>query len=330
MAARPAAKQPAAFAATHAVPSQPRMDWGGAPSTTRAPRAQPNASQTGNPVDQVLPGFLGHDRRLRELQGKLQAREDAGTLSKARGAVLDRIGDERKDLYNQLAARSGDVETTLAPHLRQGREVALGNRGLTEQDTNELFQRAALPRKGTIEDRAKRMMPALSSTQYDRQALMRGEHDPAMRTIANTISDARARNAMIPQAIMPKMSALRPSLTKRAFLGGALKRFGDLAHTDPVKALARAHAVDQGLRGALYGGLIGGAGGALFSRPGEEGDTALRGALAGAIGGGGYGAHTGHRDGAAYLASPEGLKAMAGRLQALREAGGHLSRAFTA
>jgi hypothetical protein len=137
-----------------------------------------------------------------------------------------------------------------------------------------------------------------------------------------TVGDARARNAMI--------RSLRGALTTRAFRGGALKRFGDLAHADPVRALTRVHAADQGLRGALYGGLIGGAGGALLSRPGDEEGMALRGALAGALGGGGYGAYAGHRDASNYLATPEGLKALAGRLSALRQSGRHLSHAFTA
>lgn len=303
----------------------------GAPPPPRAARAQPNPNQRGNPVDQMLPGFMSHDKRLRDIQGKLKAREAAGKLSPQRERLLYNIEEDRKDLHRQLDARAGAAyETHVEPHLRQGREVALKPGGLSAQDEQELFARTMMPRKGTTEQRAQRMMPALSMGQYNRQAAMRGVEDPAMRAVAQTVGDARARNAMIPQAIMPKTSALRPSLTKRAFLGGALKRFGDLAHADPVRALARAHAADQGLRGALYGGLIGGAGGALLSRPGDEDGMALRGALAGALGGGGYGAYAGHRDAKNYLATPEGLKALAGRLSALRQSGGPLSHAFTA
>lgn len=320
---------PAAASAGATVPGK-RF---GAPPPARPAVSKPNPNQRGNPVDQILPGFMQHDKRLRDIQGKLQAREAAGKLSPQRERLQYNIDEARKDLHRQLDARAGSsMDTHVDPHFRQGREVVLKPGGLSFEDEKELTHRTMMPRKGTPEQRAQRMMPALSMNQYNRQVAMRGAEDPAMRAVAQTVNDARARNAMIPQAIMPKLSSLRGALaaTKTAFLGGALKRFGDLAHADPVRALARAHAADQGLRGALYGGLIGGAGGALLSRPGDEEGMALRGALAGALGGGGYGAYAGHRDAKNYLATPEGLKALAGRLSALHAAGGPLSHAFTA
>lgn len=293
----------------------------------RAPTARPDPSQSGSPVDSYLPGFLAHDRRLRGVQGKLQARAAAGTITPARERMLDRVDATRKDLHRQLVARSGsEFETHVEPHLRAGREVALRPGGMTSQDEQELVSRTLAPRRGSPEARGQRMMPALSQAAYDRQAATRGAHDPAMRSIAGMLQGQRDRAAMTPRAIQPKLGGLR----KAAFLGGALKRFGDLAHADPVKALTRAHAADQGVRGALYGGLIGGAGGALLARPGDEEGMGLRGALAGALGGGGYGALAGHRDARNFLATPEGVKALAGRLAALRGAGGPLAPAFTA
>jgi hypothetical protein len=124
-------------------------------------------------------------------------------------------------------------------------------------------------------------------------------------------------------------SRLRPSLTKRAFLSGVLRRFGDLAHKNPARALTYTHAIDQGLRGALYGGLIGGAGGMLLAHPGEEENMALRGALLGALSGGVYGGFTGRQDAKKLLSTREGINALAGRLSALHSAGRPLSYAFT-
>jgi hypothetical protein len=273
---------------------------------------------------------MAHDRRLREIQGKLKAREAAGKLTPQKERLQYNIDESRRDLHNQLQARAGEgFDTAIEPHLRQGREVAMRPGGLSSEDERELFARGVMPRKGTVDQRAQRMMPALSSNQYNRQAAFRGQEDPAMRAIAQTVGDARARNAMIPQAIAPKLSSLRGSLSKQAFLGQALKRFGTLAHSNPTQALAYAHAADQGLRGALYGGLIGGAGGALLSRPGDEGSMGLRGALLGALGGGGYGAYSGNEGAKRYLATPEGLSALSGRLSALRSAGAPLAQAFT-
>lgn len=289
----------------------------------------PDPSQVHNPVDKMSPGFLAHDRRLRGVQQKLEARRAAGKLTKEREGLLHRVSDKREDLSRQLAAKTKDPEITLEPHLRSGREVALRPSGLSAADEYELTARATMPRKGTPEQRAKRMPPALTSTQYERQALSRGKEDPAMKTIADTLTASRERGAMIPRAIMPKMGSLRLPLLKRAYLSNALRNFGQLAHTDPVRALAHSHAADQALRGALGGALVGGLGGAAISRPGDTENMALRGALAGGLGGAVYSGIKGHDAARTYLATPEGRKAVADRLRALQQAGAPLAQAFT-
>ena len=131
----------------------------GAPSPARPAVAKPNPNQTSNPVDKILPGFMGHDKRLRDIEGKLQARAAAGKMSPQRERLLENIQENRKDLHRQLDARAGGAyETHVEPHLRQGREVALRPGGLSAEDEKELdlaLKAAELNKSkdGTIEAR---------------------------------------------------------------------------------------------------------------------------------------------------------------------------------
>lgn len=323
----------AAFAPTVARPS---LAPGGEAATralrtpqasrpTPPPQSRPNPAQQGNAVDRIVPGFLQHDQRLRGIQGKLQARAAKGPLTPQRERLLGNIQEDRRVLHNQLGARVGpNHDIRVEPHLRQGREVALGRGGLSGTDEQELFARMAMPRKGTAGQRASRMMPTLSTSAYNNQAALRG-HDPAMRTVAQTVQSARDYHRMIPQAIQPKLGS-----AKLAFLGSALHRFGNLAQRTPAKALMYTHMADQSLRGALLGSALGAGGGALLARPGDEGTAALQGALLGAATGGGYRAWGAHQDASKAMRSPRELRALKGRLSALQQAGGSLSHVFTA
>lgn len=170
----------------------------------RVPGARLDPSQNKGPIDRYMPGYSAHDARLKNIQNKLQARDQ---LSPSRQRLLSDIQGDRQDLRNQLVARAGDKIEQLEPHLRPGREVAIGHGGLTEADQRELIARTALPRKGTADQRAQRMMPQLSMEGYNRAAQMRGE-DPAMRAVAQHVSQARQYNQMIPQAISPKLGML--------------------------------------------------------------------------------------------------------------------------
>lgn len=130
-------------------------------------------------------------------------------------------------------------------------------------------------------------------------------------------------------AVAGMVRVARDALTKHAYSNAIAREMGALAHHNPLLALSRAHTMDRGLRGAVTGGLLGAAGGALSAEPGQGEGMALRGALAGTLLGGAYGAHRGHQGFQNMVRSPVHAPDIYRRTRAMQAAGAPLHAAFT-
>ena len=141
--------------------------------------------------------------------------------------------------------------------------------------------------------------------------------------------DAHSPLSPAQRAVAGMVSVARDALIKQAYSNALVRDMGALAHHNPLLALSRAHTLDRGLRGAVSGGLLGAASGALSAEPGQGESMALRGALAGAAMGGAYGAHRGHQGFQNMVRSPVHAPDIYRRTRAMQAAGAPLHAAFT-
>lgn len=278
MASRPRSLGRVPTQAVHAPTPMPAR-----PNPTPMPHAASGIQSS--PANQALPGYQQHDRRLYDVQQKLQAR---GALSPQRQKLLGAVTKERQGLGNEMMQRASDPEHVMNQLRSDGKEVAIGRAGLSKEDELELSRRAMAPRRSSPNLSAR--LPAFDMASYNKTAPFQGEHAGA-REIARTIGTERMRNQMIPQAIMPaKVGAWAKPVSS------LLAAIANKAHGRPDLADAAIRAGDKALLHGAIGTLLGGAGGALIAPQGHEGDGALRGALTGAVGGASIGGGLGWRD----------------------------------
>lgn len=313
MAARPGAVARAATGrqATQAIRTPTPMP--ARPNPTPAPHL--NSGVASSPANHALPGYQQHDRRLYDVQQRLQAR---GNLTPERQRLLAAVTSERKSLGNEMMQRAADPEA-VQNQLRQGRDIALGRGGLNDADMRELSMRAAAPRNRQMPLSLNSRLPAFDMASYNKTAPFQGEHAGA-RTIAETIGSERMRNQLIPQAIAPKLGAWRKLGSWAQPVSNALKAVARKAHDRPDLADAAVRAGDKALLHGLFGTALGAAGGAIITPPGTEGDGALRGALVGGLGGAVMGGGLGWRDARALPVNAQRFNALRGAASKLQGA----------